>query len=114
MGTETGRKLGKIARMEMFAIGFGGGGSPAPVIQYVEPEPPPPVEPAPAAPEKSQAEIELEQDVANKDAISASKRQGRKSTILTQGISAGKSPTSGGGLLTYESMTGLKKDKLGG
>lgn len=102
------------ALVEMLCVGFGGSTSyPAPQ-PVEEPEPPPPPPAAPEEPVKSKAELELEQDLENKQALSASKRKGRKSTILTQGI-RNDLATSSGGLLTYESMTGIQqKDKLGG
>ncbi len=112
----TDRKHVALAQMEMHGIGFGGSQqvpTPAPVP---EPEPPPPPPAAPEAPPKTQMELDTERDVAAKDAISASKRQGRKSTILTRGPS--DATTTNKGLLSYESMTGLQsqlqmKDKLG-
>jgi hypothetical protein len=120
MEENTDRKRVAIARMEMVGIGFGGGGStvsPAPV-EPMESFPWPPAVPAapaaPAEPAKSQAQIDLDADLESKTAISASKRKGRKSTILTQGLK-GSPETAGKGLLSYESMTGLTegKDKLG-
>lgn len=115
MEENTDRKRVAIAQMEMLAVGGGSGGGYYPPAEVEEPEPPPPVEEAPAAPEKTSAEIQLEEDLANKTAIGASKRQGRKSTMLTKGPTGSSAKTTGGGLLTYESMTGLQaeKDKLG-
>lgn len=118
MEENTDRKCVAIAQMEMLAIGGGSSGGYYPPPAVEEPEPPPPVPAAPAAPEKTKAELQLEEDLANKEAIGASKRQGRKATILTRGPSETAKSTTGGGLLSYESMTGLQdqikfKDKLG-
>ena len=113
MEKDTDRKRVAIAQMEVVAIG-GGGGSYVPPAPVEEPEPPPPPPAAPVEPEKSKAEMQLEEDLQSKQALGAAKRQGRKSTMLTKGPS-GTAKTTGGGLLTYESMTGMQaeKDKLG-
>jgi hypothetical protein len=113
MEEDIDRKYVAAAQMEMYGIGFSGSSVPAPA-PVPDPEPPPPAPAAPEAPAKTQMELDTERDVAAKDAISASKRQGRKATMLTRGPS--DATTTNKGLLSYESMTGLQsqgKDKLG-
>lgn len=97
---------------QILLVGVGKGASyPAPT-PAPEPPPPPPVPAGPAAPDKTVAEQEIEKDLANKAAQSAAKRTGRNSTILTAGMT-GQPNTMTKGLLSYESMTGQIKDKLG-
>lgn len=115
MEKDTNRKYYQIACMEINGVGFGGSkvATPAP-IEY-EPPPPPTTTEVAASLEKSAAEVQLEKEAQADTSIKESKQQGRKATILTKGI-RGTPTTKSGGLLSYESMTGLDsnlKNKLG-
>jgi hypothetical protein len=116
MEKNTNRKYSQIALMEMLWIGFGGSDVETPTPQVIyEPTPPPTTTEVATSLEKSEAEKQLEKEAQADTSIKESKQQGRKATILTKGI-RGTPTTKSGGLLSYESMTGLDsnlKNKLG-